>query len=327
MYIGYPPYAATRRTCDRKVAMSLYMGIDGGGTKTTCAVGDDTSTLAVATGPGSNVVRLGEEQACAGLRESIALACSEAAVSPLRIEFVCLGAAGATSPEIAAIIKQAASQALPNATVKVVGDMVIAFEAALRGMPGVIAISGTGSIAYGCNSSGKSARAGGWGHRISDEGSGHWIGHAAVNAVMRAVDAGRDTTLCDRILQAWKLRSIDDLVRYANREPSPNFSELFAVVQQAAKEHDLEASALLNRAGVELAMLASTVLHRLWKPEDVVRVVLAGGVFTNSPEVRNAFHTALRPIWSKAAVCFKITDPVVGALWMARRASVRTGVR
>ena len=307
--------------------MSLYIGIDGGGTKTTCAVGDDGSTLAVVSGPGSNVVRLGEEQACAGLRETLAQACSEAGISPLRVQSVCVGAAGATSQEIAALIKKTISQALPNASVKVVGDMVIAFEAALRGLPGVIAISGTGSIAYGCNSAEKTARAGGWGHRISDEGSGHWIGHAAVSAVMKSIDSGHETVLRERILRHWSLSSTDDLVRYANREPAPNFAELFEIVQQAAKERDVEASVLLNRAGVELAMLVSTVLHRLWSPADVVRVVLAGGVFTNSPDVRTAFHTALRPIWPKAAVCFKITDPVVGALWMARKNGVRMGVR
>ena len=75
--------------------------------------------------------------------------------------------------------------------IEVVGDMVIALEAAFGGDPGVIVIAGTGSIAYGRNSKGQTARAGGWGFAISDEGSGQWIGRAAVAATVRALDLGR----------------------------------------------------------------------------------------------------------------------------------------
>ncbi|HUN89049.1 MAG TPA: BadF/BadG/BcrA/BcrD ATPase family protein [Terriglobales bacterium] len=306
--------------------MSLYVGIDGGGTKTTCVVGDEASTLAVVCGPGSNVIRLGEEKASAALREVLARACSRAGVSPLRVCAACIGVAGATDSETSTAIRRIASQALPNASVKVFGDMVIAFEAALEGMPGVITISGTGSIAYGRNAADETARAGGWGYRVSDEGSGHWIGHAAVRGVLQALDSGRETLLRERILRQWKLNSHEELVRYANGDPTPNFAELFAVVHQAARERDAEAITVLKRAGTELAILSSTVLHRLWKPDQAVRVALAGGVFENSAEVRNAFHGALRQVWPKAAVCFKITDPVIGALWMARKHGLQTGV-
>ena len=305
--------------------MSLYLGIDGGGTKTTCAVGDDVSVLAVENGPGSNVIRLGEDQARAGLRETIARACSTADISPLRISAVCVGAAGASHPQVSSAVKQMVRQVLPNAEVSVVGDMVIAFEAALNEHSGVVAIAGTGSIVYGRNQRGETARAGGWGYRISDEGSGQWIGRAAVAEVMRALDAGRETILLDRILGTWQLASREDLVRYANATQAPNFAELFPVVQRAATERDTIADKILTRAGGELSKLAFLVLHRLWKPAEPVRVGVAGGVFANSSTVRLAFYNSLRAAWPSAAVCFKITDPVVGALWMARRIGTPIG--
>jgi AraC-like DNA-binding protein len=111
--------------------MAFYIGIDGGGTKTTCAVGDEQSLLATANGSGSNVVRLGEQQAKLGLQSAIAQACREASVSPLRVVAACIGAAGATNPDVNAAVKVMARQILPNAEVTVVGDMVIAHEAAL----------------------------------------------------------------------------------------------------------------------------------------------------------------------------------------------------
>ncbi len=303
--------------------MSLYLGIDGGGTKTTCAVGDDVSVLAVETGGGSNVVRLGEQQARAGLLETIARACTSAQISPLRVSAVCVGAAGASHPEVNAVVKQMVQKVMPNASVSVVGDMVIAMEAALNEHPGVVAIAGTGSIVYGRNKSGETARAGGYGYRISDEGSGQWIGRTAVAEVMRAHDVGRETKLLDGILAEWNLASRDELVRLANATPAPNFAELFPVVQRTAKHRDVIAGEVLAKAGAELAQLALIVLHRLWTTEQAVRVGVAGGVFANSEHVRRSFYNSLRAAWPALSVCFKVTDPVVGALWMARRMAIR----
>ena len=303
--------------------MSLYLGIDGGGTKTTCAVGDDVSVLAVETGGGSNVVRLGEQQARAGLLETIARACTSAQISPLRVNAVCVGAAGAMHPEVNAAVKQMVQKVMPNASVSVVGDMVIAMEAALNEHPGVVAIAGTGSIVYGRNLKGETARAGGYGYRISDEGSGQWIGRTAIAEVMRAHDLGRETKLLDDILAEWNLASRDELVRHANATPAPNFAELFPVVQKAAKHRDVLACEVLKKAGAELAELALIVLHRLWTTEQAVRVGVAGGVFANSEHVRRSFYNSLRAAWPALSVCFKVTDPVVGALWMARRMGTR----
>ncbi len=298
--------------------MSLYIGIDGGGTTTRCAVGDDVSVYAVESGPGCNFVRVGEEQARAGLHEAISKACSAADVSPLRIQSACIGAAGAGHDEVNAAVKRVAQQILPNAHVSIVGDMVIAMEAALPDQPGVIALAGTGSIAYGRNR-GETARAGGWGYRISDEGSGHWIGRSAINAVMRAHDAARETTLFDRIAREWKVASRDELVVKANANPEPDFATLFPVIQQAAAAHDEVAEEIMRRAGTELAQLTLAVLRRLWSPGDAVRVAVGGGVFANSSHVRTSFYSALHSEWSKTAVTFKISEPVVGALWMARK--------
>ena len=307
--------------------MSLYLGIDGGGTKTTCAVGDETSVFATAHGSGSNFVRLGEAQAKAGLQSAISQACSQAGVSPLRVLSACVGAAGAANPDVNTAVRTVVRQILPNAEVVVVGDMVIAMEASLHGNPGVVVISGTGSIAYGRNAIGEIARAGGWGFAISDEGSGQWIGRTAVADAMRAFDAKRPTVLLDRILEAWTLDSRDALIPFANSSPAPNFAELFPVVMDTAREGDLVAAAVLTSAGEELARLALTVMLRLWKHDENVRIGVAGGVFANSAHVRRAFYDALLAKWAKMSVCFKVVDPVLGALSLARRSAAAMGAR
>jgi N-acetylglucosamine kinase-like BadF-type ATPase len=307
--------------------MSFYLGIDGGGTKTRCVVGDETVVLATGTGSGSNVVRLGEGAARAGLEEAIGHACSRAGVDPQQIQSVCLGAAGSSHGAVNAALKKMLREMLPLAEATIVGDMEIAHEAALSRRPGVITIAGTGSIAYGRNEAGETARAGGWGFQISDEGSGHWVGRQAVIEIMKAFDCGRSTVLLDRVLHEWKGADRDELVRMANATPSPNFASLFPLVQQAAEEHDAVASNILSAAGRELGQLALTVMRRLWPEDATVRVGVGGGVFANSRQVRRAFYESTRAGWSSASICFKVADPVLGALQMARQRVIAGAAR
>jgi glucosamine kinase len=122
----------------------------------------------------------------------------------------------------------------------------------------VIAIAGTGSIAYGRDAAGHTARAGGWGFAISDEGSGHWIGRRAISAILNARDQGLETALTAMVLHAWKLATLDELVQQANSTPPPDFPRLFPVVLRAADQGDAIARDLLADAGAKLANLAAT---------------------------------------------------------------------
>ena len=164
--------------------MPYYLGIDGGGTKTTCVVGNESQLLATATAGPSNIVRVGEVQARESLHQSVRQACAAAGIAPAQVAHTCVGGSGAARPEFAAIVRRALAEILPT-PIEVVGDMQIALEAAFDEGPGVIVIAGTGSIAYGRDRQGNTARAGGWGFAIGDEGSAHWIGRAAVSALLR----------------------------------------------------------------------------------------------------------------------------------------------
>src|SRR5438128_1339137 len=91
---------------------------------------------------------------------------------------------------------------------------VLALVAGAQDAPGIVIVSGTGSIAYGRNANGEAARAGGWGHMIGDEGSGYWIGREALTAVMRAADGrGPATGLSDDILAYFQVTDVSHLPR------------------------------------------------------------------------------------------------------------------
>jgi N-acetylglucosamine kinase-like BadF-type ATPase len=294
------------------------MGIDGGGSKTTCLLGDEREVLARATAAGSNPIRVGAEQARAALQAAVGEACAAAHIAPHQVTRTCLGLAGAARPQVEQQAR-AIVGAVVGGEIEVAGDMAIALEAAFPGAPGLVVIAGTGSIAYGRNQRGETARAGGWGFAISDEGSGHWIGRAAVAAAMRAHDLGENSTLISSIMNSWHLGTRDDVVRAANAIPPPDFAALFPQVLAASAAGDARASDTLTQAGAELAQLARMVADRLWRGPQPFRVAMAGGVFQNSSLVRQVFSNTLRSLHPQAEIESRVIEPAQGALWLARK--------
>jgi glucosamine kinase len=301
--------------------VSFFLGIDGGGTKTSCVIGDVNSLLGTGSSGGSNVVRVGERQARESLGAAIRQACAAANINPAQIQRTCVGIAGGASPEISGVVRRMLSEFV-SGQIEVVGDMVIAMQAAFAGGPGVIVIAGTGSIAYGRNSRGETARAGGWGFAISDEGSGHWIGQSAVAACMRAYDEERKEiaeVLLDNIMKSWDLTTLEQLVVAANQ--SPDFAALLPSVLSAADAGDATARGILTQAGVELATLAKIVIARLFGDGDAVPVAVSGGVFCNSALVRQVLDQSIRSAYLQASLHTQVIDPVKGALALARKAA------
>jgi glucosamine kinase len=300
-----------------------YLGIDGGGTKTTCAVGDDARLLAAATSGPSNIVRVGEAQTRESLMQAVRKACAATGIRPEQVVRTCVGGAGAARPEVAAIVRRILSEILAS-PIDVMGDMEIALEAAFGDHPGVVVNAGTGSFAYGRNDVDQILRAGGWGFEIGDEGSAHWIGRAAVSTVLRASDRDGDrwasSPLAKALCKTWGVSSLLDLARAANSIPPPDFAALFPAV--AATDDEL-AREVLGKAGRELGDLAAVVIRRLFGEDEhgSVPVAMIGGVFRHAALVREAFYNELQLVASRAQVMQQVVDPVEGALRMARKAA------
>jgi N-acetylglucosamine kinase-like BadF-type ATPase len=306
--------------------VAYYLGIDGGGSKTTCAVGDEVSQLATVTAGPSNITRVGEARARESLRNAIQGAFATAKIDSRQVHRSCIGVAGAGREEIASAVRRIVAEII-SGEIEVVGDMQIALTAAFGAGPGVIAIAGTGSIAYGRDAQGRMARAGGWGYAISDEGSAHWIGCAAVSALLRVIDRSEDahatadaSLLFAEMKAAWRLGSLGELVRAANADP--HFARLFPAVLAAAHAGDALAQRVLAQAGRELAQLAGIVVRRLLGENDAnspaVCLAMTGGVFRHSRMVREVFCHEVRKLDPRVEVNPQVIEPVAGALQMAR---------
>lgn len=295
--------------------MALYLGIDAGGTKTDCAVSNGAELLGQASGETCKLARVGKEKARHNLLDVIQRACDSARVLPRDIQHVCIGMAGASLPEAVSWAQETIRTIIPDATIYVAGDHVIAHRAAFGTSHGVLVISGTGSIAFGRNQSGETARAGGWGPSVSDEGSAFWVGKEAVAAALHSYDRGESNGLLPVIARIWKIAP-EEVVRLANVS-EPKFADLAAAVAAEAEKGEPAARDITQRAGQALAELAMAVITRLWPRGGVVPVALAGGVLQGSAVARLAFKEAMKARDPDAAISFAFVRPVLGALEIA----------
>lgn len=300
----------------------FYLAIDAGGTKTECAIADESRVLGRASGASVKITRIPRSDAYANLEAVIADALAQAEVGPQDISRSCAGTAGASIPEVRDWMAESLARLVSGEAI-LTTDTVIALEAAFHGGPGVLAVSGTGSSVLGRNQLGLTARAGGWGPLVSDEGSAHWIGRAAVSAAMRESDRGNTSALLTAILRYWHLKSTSELVTLCNTLPPPRFGDLAPRVMECAAAGDKQAAELLTRAGHELAELVGIVVQRLWGTDDFARVIVAcaGGVLENADPVRRALESRLRETMPQAEVKPNTVDPIAGALWIARQGS------
>jgi glucosamine kinase len=295
--------------------MALYLGIDAGGTKTDCAVSNGAELLGQASGASCKLARVGRQKARENLQSVIQQACEAARVLPRDVQHVCIGLAGASLPEAVQWAQATVREIAPGSTIYVAGDHIIAHRAAFGTSHGVLVIAGTGSIAFGRNPEGQTARAGGWGPNVSDEGSAFWVGREAVVATLRAYDVGGSNGLLPVIAQAWKVAP-EEVVRLANAA-EPQFADLAVSVTAAAENGEPGARVITGRAGEALAWLGGAVIRRLWPKGALVPVAVAGGVLQGSAQVRQAFKEAMRAEHPQAAISFAFVRPVLGALEIA----------
>jgi glucosamine kinase len=298
--------------------VAFFLGIDGGGTKTECALGDEAEVLGSSIGGTVKIKKVGTDAAGVALEGAIRAACERAGVAAHQIARTCIGVAGSSIPEVVDWTYSVLGQ-LVSGEVEVVNDALIAHRAAFNGGPGVLVIAGTGSNVLGINERGECGRAGGWGPIISDEGSGFWIGRTTVAQAMRAHDAGRSTDLLNAVMDSWKLSTREEVVSMANSNPPPDFASLLPEILRCADAGDALAREILSLAAQELAQLARIVIRKVWPNGGEIAIAVTGGVFAHSAQIRQMFANSIRAERPGITVNLEPVHPVMGALEMARK--------
>jgi N-acetylglucosamine kinase-like BadF-type ATPase len=216
-------------------------------------------------------------------------ACESAGLDDGAVEFAaaCFGMSGGPDDK-----REILADILRTERLVVTTDAVTALAGATAGGQGIITIAGTGSIAFGRNTAGVSARAGGWGYVFGDEGGAFDLVRQSLRAALRMEEGwGPPTNLRAVLLEATGSRSANELLHlfYTDEWPRSRVATLARLVDEAAVNGDGVAVEIVNRAAMDLAMLAASVRAQLWNAGDAVDVAYIGGVF-ESGSLRERFR-------------------------------------
>jgi glucosamine kinase len=286
--------------------MSLVLGLDSGGTKTFLAIADrDGQVTSLRRGPGLDPSN-GSDWAFA-LKSLVEPNVQGLDASVLGLPF---------HDEVKQYSDEQTSVAralIPGNTL-VQNDVRIAFDGALAGKPGVLALAGTGSMIWASlnGPSDPHIRVGGWGDAFGDEGSAYWIGREALAVVSRHLD-GRTVApeFCNRMLAAIAIEP-GELIGwcYALENRRMAFAELARTVSSLAEAGNADARVILHAAADHLAAHIKAAWHKTGADEPL-RWTYAGGVLS-SAIVRDgiAAQVGLEPVAPRL-------PPVGGALLRA----------
>jgi N-acetylglucosamine kinase-like BadF-type ATPase len=308
------------------MARDVFLGIDGGGTKTMAVLLDERChEIARVLSGSSNVHSVGLAATETSLREAIRQILIAGGVKAVDVTAVGLGLAGAARPEDRQVVRELLARIAPFRNVIVTHDAEAALVGSIGRRQGALLIAGTGAMAYGVNARGESRRADGWGYRLGDEGSAHWIGLEGLRALVRAHDGrGPGTALADRLLSHLDLPNTDALVTriYASDVGVPQVAALAPLVSEAARVGDPVAQGILREAGQRLGETLCAVVCGLGMSDQTFEVVLLGGVLRARDLVWQTVVAALSEVAPQASVVEPRHDAAVGAALLARELEI-----
>lgn len=303
-------------------SMTYYLGLDAGGTRTECALAQDDTILARASGGTIKILRTSTADAEKSLEDLLQSVSRQSGVALDSIACTCVGLSGFSVSWVADWVRQALHARL-SGDVLLAGDEEIALDAAFSGGAGVLVVAGTGSNLIGRSRDGRVIHVGGWGPALADEGAGSWIGKQAVRAIFDALDRDATTLLLKKVLQAWVLPDVGSLIDRANQIPEPDFSGLTPIVVECAQLGDAYATGVLKRGGEFLGMFAALAVQRVRKLDGAsaapCEVAFTGSILRQIAPVREAMFAAIRHEIPAVRIRTEAVDSVQGALWRARQ--------
>ena len=280
----------------------IFLGVDGGGTKTEFVCIDESGAVVGRHVEGTTYhLQVGLDGAVQALRDGIAGVCGQARLQPADVAFAFFGLpAFGEDAVIDPQLEQHCGRLLGHDRFACGNDMICGWAGSLACEDGINLVCGTGSIGYG-ERQGRAARVGGWGEVFSDEASAYWIAIQGLNAFTRMSD-GRlpKGPLHGIVRRSLDLRDDLDICAKVMGESGlerDGIAALAPLVAEAANAGDPAATAIHDRAALELAGMAEALRAQLGFDEDEpVPLSWSGGVLTNDASIRDRLEVRLRSL-------------------------------
>lgn len=305
----------------------FFLGVDGGGSGCRAILTNQRGTiLSFQTGPACNYQNSSPrevEDVIAQLLKQVVLSTS---AKGLTVTAAVFGLAGLDGNEDAKILQQVVAQALADNHISarelhVENDGVITLRALIGQGPGIMLLSGTGSIAWGITPGQKPIRSGGWGHLLGDEGSGYAIGKSAVTSILRGYDGrGPITGMESEVLETLECDSVEEIAEraYSDRLSVSGMARLAPLVFRMADEGNEVAQDIVGVAATDLADLVAAVARRLHL-SSAFTVTLRGGVLENQPILREQVAQRIASRYPKSQIVNEDFPSALGSTACALR--------
>jgi len=308
----------------------LFLGVDGGGTKTHIALMNTAGevTCEGTAGP-SNPLRVGVETAVTNIVQAINEACDRGGASRGDITGAMLGLGGVRRADLKQRVRDSFTKRLGIRKTEVVTDAEIALFATTLGKPGLVVIAGTGSVCLGKNEKGELAISGGWGPLAGDEGGGVGIAQQALHSVAKASDGrGTPTVLSERAAEYFRASGPENLIVaiYSPQVDNMRIAGFARLVVETALEGDTIAGEILKDAGDELGIAACAVIRKLGLSRRKVPIGCVGSVFNAGKLLTGPMLETIRKCASAAYLAEPLMSPAHAAALMAFQ-SPRNGSR
>ena len=304
----------------------MYLGVDGGGTKTALALVDrDGRLLAQHLTSAAHYIATSMDEVRSLLHAAVHMLLAKAAMPASAVDFAYFGLPSyGEDSTLTGALDALPGGCLPAGHFRCGNDMVCGWAGSLGGADGISVVAGTGSISYG-ERGGAAARCGGWGELFSDEGSAYWIACRGLNLYSRMSDGRVPRGPLHRLFnQRLELKHDLDLCAHVYSAAAADRSrvaQLSRLVHEAAMMGDEQAAGLFTQAAEELAELVDTTRQRLgYLADEPVPVSYSGGVFAHGGNLLvPRFASALRARWPSYELREPLLPPDIGAALYAAR--------
>lgn len=304
--------------------MKYYLGIDGGGTKTAYLLTDERDTEVMSfTQSGCSYRELGIDgvvrQISQGMSQLLAAAeLSPEVVSGIGLGLPCYG----ESRENDCLLEQEFARLFAGKKYVLANDVKVGWAGSLGLKPGINIVAGTGSIAYGENAKGESARSGGWSTFFGDEGSCYWLGRRTMELFFKEMDYREPRgSLYSVVMEHFGLTDPVDAIDLWEREYVPCRDQVAALQKlllRAAEDGDGAAIRLYEEAVKELYLIIRSTASALQLGGESFAVSYSGGLFHAEPFVLpqlKEYVSGLGGYLKKP-----MFSPVQGAVLLAKKA-------
>lgn len=291
-----------------------FLGIDGGGTKTTCLVCDEgLNEIFRTVGSSINFYSEGLENARRNMKEMLCVIDENTGIS--HFDGVCVGSSALFSEADEKTLSDFCDGVFSCEKIIMNSDLFIALKATEKRNCAVV-IAGTGSMAAGFNENGEIITRGGFGYILGDEGSGYRIALDGIHSAVRSLDeTGEYTVLGEMLLSFADVKTKEELVDkfYSPEKDRKSIAAFTRFVDDAAENGDRVALNILEK---QCELLWSTVNALLREMPEKPFIALYGGVFQHSEIFASRFRQLSEGLCEDCVIMEK--EPVFGACIAAK---------